>query len=305
VLLIPLSEDAPFMPFTTVSVFSHKPGNVAIAALLALGCMWLFRDRRSGRSRATWSMVALVVIGLAATQNRGGLLGVAAGAAIGLVFVKDRLRLVVHAVVILAIGLALAILLDLRVPYSGVQGRDFSASQLVDNIVSLGGADTSGNLEGTVDGREQLWTRILDKQLTDGRLLDGSGFGQNLASEVGVYDEGKDTLRSPHNSHLHIMARMGLAGLALWGALWLCWYWRVIKGCRHLAQQGMHTRRQVAILSLTVATAVLVSSIFDPQLEGPQIAALLWTIFGVGVAVTSRRTWFDHAPPTRRPDQGQ
>jgi O-antigen ligase len=293
------------MPFTTVSILSHKPGNVAIAALLALGCMWLFRDGRSGRSRAAWSMVALVVIALAATQNRGGLLGVAMGAAIGLAFVKDRRKLVVHAVVIIALGLGLAILLDVRVPYSGVQGRAYSASQLVDNIMSLGGADTSGNLEGTVDGREQLWSRILDKQMTDGRLLDGSGFGQNLASEVGVYDAGKDTLRSPHNSHLHIMARMGLAGLALWCALWLCWYWRVIKGCRHLAQQGMHMRRQVAVLTLTVATSVLVSSIFDPQLEGPQIAALLWTTFGVGVAVTSRRTWFDHGLRTHRLDRRQ
>ena len=41
-----------------------------------------------------------------------------------------------------------------------------------------------------------------------------------------------------------------------------------------------------------VTTAILVSSFFDPQLEGAQIAALLWTAFGVGVAVTSFRGWF-------------
>jgi hypothetical protein len=87
--------------------------------------------------------------------------------------------------------------------------------------------------------------------------------------------------------------------------LWLCWYWRVIKGCRHLARQGMHLRRKVAVLSLMVATAVLVSSVFDPQLEGPQIAALLWTTFGVGVAVTSRRTWFGYTEHPDRLDQGR
>jgi len=37
---------------------------------------------------------------------------------------------------------------------------------------------------------------------------------------------------------------------------------------------------------------VLVSCFFDPQLEGPQVAALLWTAFGIGVAVTTVRPWF-------------
>jgi len=40
-----------------------------------------------------------------------------------------------------------------------------------------------------------------------------------------------------------------------------------------------------------VTTAILVSSFFDPQLEGAQVAALLWTAFGVGVAVTSFSGW--------------
>jgi hypothetical protein len=159
-------------------------------------------------------------------------------------------------------------------------------------VVSLGGKESPGNLGGTVDGRQQLWTRILDKQIADGRLTDGSGFGQNLAKEVGVLDEGKDTLRSPHNSHLHIMARMGVMGIALWIAVWVGWYWKLVAGCRRLAREGLHTRRQVAVLSLMVATSVLVSCFFDPQLEGPQVAALLWTTFGIGVAVTTARPWF-------------
>lgn len=36
------------------------------------------------------------------------------------------------------------------------------------------------------------------------------------------------------------------------------------------------------MVCLMVRTAILVSSIFDPQLEGPQVAALLWTAFGSG-----------------------
>jgi hypothetical protein len=292
-ILVPLSESAPKVPFSSVSVLSHKPGSAATAALLVLGCMWLMPGTRSARSRTAWSLMALVVVGLAATQNRGGLLGVLAGGAVGLAFLRNRAGLAAKAVLVVVVGLAVASMLSLKVPMAGVQGREYSASQLIANVVSLTGKKSPGNLGGTVEGRQQLWSRILDKQIADGRLADGSGFGQNLATEVGVYDEGKDTLRSPHNSHLHIMARLGVVGISLWAALWIGWFWRLVAGCRRLAREGQHFRRQVGVLCLMVVTSVLVSCFFDPELEGPQIAALLWTAFGIGVAVTTTRPWFN------------
>jgi O-antigen ligase len=233
--------------------------------------------------------MALLVIAFVATKNRGGLLAAAAGGAVGLAFVRNRLGLFARITLVVTFGFGAASLLSLKVPFAGLQGREFSASQLASNVASLGGKEAPGNLGGTVAGREQLWSRVLAKQVADGHLVDGSGFGQNLAKEVGVYDAGKDTLRNPHNSHLDIMARMGLVGIGLWIALWAAWYWRLLIGCRRLAREGLDTRRQVAVLSLMVATATLVSSFFDPQLEGPQVAALLWTVFGIGVSVTMRR----------------
>ena len=203
------------MPFSTVSVLSHKPGNAAIAAVLALGCMWLFPEGRSARSRAAWSVLALLVIALAATQNRGGLLGVSAGATVGLVFVRERLRLVVPAVLVIAVGARPG---HPAVPEGPVRGSRRAGSSRRPSWSPTWSASAArshpGNLGGTVEGRQELWSRILDKQVRDGHLVDGSGFGQNLAAEVGVYDEGKDTLRSPHNSHLHILARMGLVGFS-------------------------------------------------------------------------------------------
>ncbi len=297
-VLAQLATAGPYVPFTTVPVLSHKTGDVAIAAFLVLGCMWLFPNSRSAGSRGAWSVMALVIIAMAATQNRGGMLGAAAGAMVGLAFFQHRLRLIVQAVVIIAVGLGIATLLSPEIPFTSAQGREFSASQLVVNVMSLGGAESSANLQGPVDGREQLWSLVFDKQVTDGHLIDGSGFGPNLAAQVGVYD-GDGQLRSPHNSHLDILARMGLVGLSLWIALWLGWYWRLIAGCRRLARQGLYARRQLAVLSLAITTAILVSTFFDPQLEGPQMAVLLWTTFGVGVAVTSFRTWSATGPPPR------
>jgi O-antigen ligase len=299
------ARHAPNVPFTTVSVLSHKTGNAAIAALIALGSMWLFPNGRSARSRTVWSIMALVVIALSGTQNRGGLLGAVAGAVVGLAFYQNRLRLIARVVVLMALGLSLATLLSVHTPSAGGQGRAFSASQLFANVGSLGGGQESGNLGGTVNGREQLWSQVLHKQTSDGLLIHGYGFGPNLAYLAGgLAAEGDpaDPLRSPHNSHLDVLARMGLVGFSLWIALWLGWYWRLVRRCRRLAERGLQARRHVAVLCLMVTTAILVSSFFDPQLEGAQVAALLWTAFGVGVVVTSFRGWFgdrDLHPPQR------
>jgi hypothetical protein len=294
VLLSPIADKAPSVPASTVSILNHKPGNAAVAALFVLWYVVLFPEQVRPRWRGVWCGAALLVIALAATQNRGGLLGAVAGSAVALVFLRDRVRLVTRAVVASVLGLLLAVLLTPALPFTGLQGRDFSATQLIENITSLDGTDapTDSNLNGTVDGRTELWTRILDKQVEDGLLVAGSGFGPNLAAQVGVLDDGKETLRSPHNSHLNVLARMGLIGITLWIALWMGWYATVVVGCRRLIRLGLHRRARVAVLALAVVTAILVSSFFDPQLEGPQIAILLWTVFGVGVTVATSRTWF-------------
>jgi hypothetical protein len=298
-LILAYRLHGPSMPFSGgVSIFSHKPGNVAIAALLALGFMWLFPETRSARSRVLWSIMALGVMALSATQNRGGLLGVTMGAAVGLAFwpFRNRLRLIVRAVAVIVIGLGLAVQLSVNIPTT-YQGRTISTSQLVQNVRSIKGS--ASNATGTAAARDLLWSLIFQQQVADGKLVDGYGFGVNLPLLVNdtQVTSGADPLRSPHNSHDDVLARLGLIGLSLWIALWLGWYWRLVMGCYRLARRGMHARRQVAVLCMMVVTAILVSSFFDPQLEGAQIAALLWTAFGIGVAVTSFRGWFGQQTP--------
>lgn len=289
---------APSVPFSGgVSILTHEPGNAGIAALVALGYMWLFPGTRSARSRAMLSIVALVTIALAATQNRASLLGVIAGATAGLMFLpgRERLRLITSAVAVAVLGLGLAITLSLQVPgTSQSQGRAFSASQLVDNVLSIGAGAGAGDLGGTVAGRDQLWSLVFHQQVVEGKLFDGLGFGVNLPYLVGdtQVTYGPDPLRSPHNSHDDVLARMGLIGFSLWIALLLGWYWQLAMGCRRLARRGLHARRQVAVLCIMVVSTILVTSYFSPQLEGAQIAALQWTAFGVGIAVTSSRGWF-------------
>jgi len=299
-LVLPYHVHAPAMPFTGGdSVLNHKPGNAAIAAVLALGFLWLFPETRSAGSRALWSTLALVTVLLSATQNRGGLLGATAAAMVGLAFLptRDRIRLIVKTVAVLTIGLGLAVQFSLTIP-TGTQGRAFTATQLIENVTSLKGA-ASGSATGTAGARDLLWGLIFKQQVADGKLVDGYGFGVNLPYLVNdtQVTGGADPLRSPHNSHDDILARLGLIGISLWIALWLGWYWQMVMGCRRLARRGMHARRQAGVLCMMVVTAILVSSFFDPQLEGAQIAALMWTAVGIGVAVTSLRGWFGRQAP--------
>jgi O-antigen ligase len=252
-------------------------------------------------------------VGLVATQNRGGFLAAAAGATVGLALMPDRLRLIMRAVAVIAVGLFLLTALPVKISGGGsLSGagadpghRSFSVSQLIANVASIGGAQESGNLGGTVSGRQQLWTLVLHKQVAKGQLIRGQGFGVNLALEVGVLDNGTANLRSPHNSDLDVLARLGLIGFALWVAFWAAWYWRLVAGCRRLARAGLPARRQVAVLCLVVVTATLVSSFFDPQLEGAQAAALMWVAAGIGVVVTSFRGWFGNRDLNLNFDSGR
>jgi len=295
-LVLPFHVHAPSLPFTGgVSVLSLKPGNAAIAALLALGFMWLFPETRSAQSRALLSIVALLVMLLSATQNRGGLLGATAGAVVGLAFLpsRQRLRLIVRAIAVIVIALFVAVQLNFSIPTASNQGRAFTASQFITNVLSIK-ANAGSGATGTAAARDLLWGLVYKQQVADGKLTDGYGFGVNLPYLVNdtQVTSGADPLRSPHNSHDDILARLGVIGISLWIALWLGWYWRMIAGCLRLARRGMHTRRQVGVLCMMAVTAYLVSSFFDPQLEGAQVAALMWTATGVGVAVTSFRGWF-------------
>jgi hypothetical protein len=308
-LILPFHlHHAPSLPFTGgIDALNHKPGNCAIAALLALGFLWLFPETRTARSRALWSILALVIMVLSATQNRGGLLGATAGALVGFAFLpsrdafwpaRNRLRLIVRTVAVIAIGLFLAVQLNLSIPSASNQGRAFTASQFISNVLSIKGA-VGSNATATAGARDLLWGLIFKQQVSDNRLIDGYGFGVNLPYLVNdtQVTGGSDPLRSPHNSHDDILARLGLIGLSLWIALWLGWYSQMVTGCLRLARRGMHARRQAGVLCTMVVTAILVSSFFDPQLEGAQIAALMWTAFGVGVAVTSSRGWFGRQAP--------
>ena len=216
----------------------------------------------------------------------------------GLVFVltKHRRQLVVTVALPLVIVFALAWSLNLQVP---AQPRPISVTQLVANVTSLkgGGSQGSTQLAENVQFRDELWTSLIKETVQRHKLVSGWGFGPNLALEVGFEGDLANPLRSPHNSHLDILARMGIVGTVLWGTLWASWYGSLLFERFRLRRRGRRFTAGVLDFAMVGTTLILVNAYFDPSLEGAQVAVWLWTFFGLGLGLVALERIRVPAPP--------
>jgi O-Antigen ligase len=287
VALLLSGSSNPALPGSGVPLFSHKPGNIAVAAATAIAFLWLVPTHALSRgARVLLTGLATVVILGVGTQNRGGL--VAALGAVGLVAImlgrrSWRLGGVMFGTVV--IGFLLTWGLNVQVP--GAQGRNYSVAQLFDNASSITGAQAGGNLNSTVQFRDALWSGVVDLASEQGVLPTGLGFGPNLAQQLGVSVGVSDPLRSPHNSHVDILARMGLIGGVLWLAFWVSWFWLMFRRSRAGVSVLSAEKRGILKVCMVAVAATLINAYFDPTLESPQVAIWLWSLVGLGLGIAA------------------
>ncbi|MGH3265510.1 MAG: O-antigen ligase family protein, partial [Trebonia sp.] len=277
-----------------VKLFDVKSGDIEVDTLVAVAFLWLVPDgRRSQRARSALSMRGLLAYALSATQNRGGALaaGLAALIALGFLAPRQKVRVVGGAVAALAVVLGLAWTSNLTIH---TNKRTFSVQQLIANAQSVtGGAAAHSQLQGTIAWREQLWSTVLTKEVHSQHLVQGFGFGPNLAVIGGLpIKEATNPvldLRNPHNSHVDVVARMGAVGALAWVVLWGAWFARMMSARRRWRLSGDRLTAGLVELCVVGEIAVLVNAFFDPSLEGAQAAVLAWVLFGLGL-VCSRRS---------------
>jgi O-antigen ligase len=291
VLLNKASESGrgPFVPGSVISVWNHKVSNIAVLATMVLAFVWLVPGFGRRRRPLLIGLATLVVL-MVATQNRGALVASACGLLLAWFFSARRLRLV--GVMVATVSVLAVVGWASNVQIKGEQGRVISVGQVITNIKSVRGgndANASGNLQSNVEFRQQLWSDVIAKAESEHKLLTGLGFGRNLAAELGFSPDTPGLLRSPHNSHLDILARMGLIGTALWIVLWLTWFAVVLRARVRLKAIGRYLEAAVIEVSIVGVTAILVNAYFDPTLESPQVAIWLWTLVGLTVALAARR----------------
>jgi hypothetical protein len=278
------AAQSPVLPGSGVPLFSHKLDNLAIAATTAIAFLWLVPTHPlRWRSRALLTGLAAVIILVVGTQNRGGLVAASAGIILtGVLLGRRGWNMAAVMLSTVLVGLLLA--WGLNVQVTGSTGRYISVAQLIDNAVSIPQGQNSVDLGGTVGFRDQLWSGVIDLASSQGQLSTGLGFGPNLAQQLGVSIGQGDPLRSPHNSHVDILARMGIVGGVLWVAFWGSWYMLMLRRSRFLSPE---TRGIVKVCMVGVA-ATLINAYFDPTLESPQGAMWLWALAGLGLGIAAR-----------------
>jgi O-Antigen ligase len=292
------------VPGTTTRINSFRPNDYAVHIGIGLAFLWLGVDRmvgaRPARSReALISVVGLLALLVAGSQSRGGFLSAVGAMTIALCFLPAgrRRRITLSCACGLLAVLALAMVLNLR-----IQGdrRDVSVQQLAANLASLTGDESNSELAGTVEWREGFWQLVLDDLLSSRAWLTGLGFGEILPEryedevDVGNTNNNPDAqpLRSVHNSHLTILARVGFPGFALWALLWLTWTVQLLRQIRGRPQGVRDPTAANAAWLLAAVPAVLIGAYFDPSLEGPHVGIWLFSVVGLGAAATRvpRRT---------------
>lgn len=271
-----------------VPLFSHKPGNIAVAAVTAIAFLWLIPTHSmSRRTRALLTGLATVIILAVGTQNRGGLVAAAAAILVtGVLLGRQRWNMAGVMVGTVLVGFVLGWGFNVVVP--GGQGRDYSVAQLVENAASISaGSQNNTQLSATVEFRTDLWSGAINLAKDQNALLTGLGFGPNLAQELGVSIGASDPLTSPHNSHVDILARMGIIGAILWGTFWVSWYVVMFRRSRDGSGFLSPENRGIIKVCMVGVTAILVNAYFDPTLEGPQVAIWLWTLVGLGLGIAA------------------
>ena len=269
----------PFFPGSqNVRLLEAKGGDImvhlcGITVFLVLG----MTRRRPFVMFALAATTAIVV-----ASNRGGMVAYVVGCAVayGLRPPEARVGKLVYAFVLLV---ALGLLAGPLAQING-GGRQISVDQIVLNVKSVFGQGDQ-HLDGTKKWRLLWWTKIVGYTLDGPYFWTGRGFGINLAVADG-FDVVKE-LRSPHNGHMTVLARMGVPGLALWLAMLGLWGAELIRQWLTARRKGRH--RWMALFAFLAAymTAILLNASFDVYLEGPMGGIWFWSVFGLGLAACS------------------
>lgn len=218
------------------------------------------------------------VLGL---SGRGGLVSFAAAVTItGLLSARfEKWALVALSILVLLVVMGVA---DFHVSVPGT-ARELSLDQLNDGFNSLIGDSGRRDLEGTKNWRFTWWKEIVDYTFGGPYFWMGKGYGVNLAQsdgfQPGTYE---DPLRSPHNSHLTMLARSGVPGLALWTGLQIVWAASMFIAHKQAKRLGLSRWGALFAWMLAYWMGFEVCAAFDVFLEGPMAGIPFWSLFGFG-----------------------
>jgi hypothetical protein len=278
-------DDIPKVPGTTVSLIWLGPGEVgthlAGAAVFALAGFY--------RPTPIWAACLLAALVMVSAVSRAAMLAFVVPVALAaIVLGKARMLAVTVAtgLVLLAASYALETSFSsYHEPRSSTE-RHVSAVQLVENVASIFGRG-GDQTEGTKVWREKWWNIIGDNTVHGPYFWTGRGFGVNLGFEDGFGSPHNERpLRSPHNSHLTILARAGIPGAALWGVFLAAWLGALLHATALARRCGQAEWAGLLLFVACYATSCLINATFDVALEAPMQGIWFWCLIGFGIGAT-------------------
>lgn len=263
-----------FSLFNDVSLLLVKFGDMAVHLLISSLLLLSGHIKLDRRLLLLNAVLIIYLLLMVATFTRGGFLAYAIG--IGLFFWSYRKK--INAATFRSYLLAFALFFTAAIFFyvntraeENFQGRAVGVEQLLLNIKTVFSNDEDGALTDNKLWRLAWWYKIISDAQDPLTALKGVGPGPNLAllGEVAAED---DTLRSPHNVSLTILARFGIPLLIVWLG------WLYITVIRPLRSRRLSAFSRVVAL---VLVAAFFNASFDVYLEGPMGAFLFWTLVGV------------------------
>ena len=198
-------------------------------------------------------------------------------------FLKPRDRSLWRLVAMIACGLMIIAASNVRFRTSDRE-RDVSFTQILENMKSLVGVSSVGDLDDTKQWRLEWWGDIYVYTILGKYFWTGKGFGINLADDDGYQVEIDGSLRNPHNGHLTMLARGGVPGFALWLLVQLSWGCSVLRSYVRSLGAGETRWSGLFLFLLAYWLAFMINTTFDVFIEGPVAGIWFWTIYGVGLA---------------------
>ncbi len=281
----------PNTPGSETPLFAFKAGDAAVHLAGAAAFMGLNLHQESFKLSKIplrvkeWLWWLCWVAGLMViSTNRGGLVSVLAAAV-----VVVGLRPFSKWGKVLFIGLVLSMVFftfNIELDINDWQGRKISPQQITERVQTIfvkSSSDDNG-LEGNREWRLSWWRDIVDYTIYGKYFWTGKGFGVNLAEDDG-YKGQWDALRSPHNGHMTILARMGVPGATLWILLQASFALSLLRAYFVARRARREVWAQLDLWVLAYWVAFVVNGAFDVFFEGPQGGIWFWSLFGFGIAI--------------------
>lgn len=286
-----MGKSMPVWPWAShVGIITLKPGDmpVHLGAIAALSILGLFR----GKS-LMWMALLCVLLGVTGSISRGGL--VAFALAFSVAFsLRPTSAWATRLTLILVVVVTFVAVSDVSIKVPGRE-REFSARQLLLNVASIVDSDIgAGDLDDTKTWRLEWWQTIANYTIYGDYFWAGKGFGVNLANSDGFQVHmDSESLRSPHNGHLNVLARTGVPGMLIWCAILMAWFAMIVNAYL-LARQRKDGNWAMFFALLTAYWMSLnINAAVDVYFEGPMGGVWFWSITGLGVGAV----WvFKHHP---------